>query len=321
MKLAAGVRIKWVVLGLVGTFLTAIIAAASYTVWDARLSALSESEVQATRFVSGAESALNRSLLAIDVLLAGTDDSLNLSASLVDWIDVDAASKMLRSAERLNLMVTLVALLDSQGHVIASSDPANVRSNVVLPAGFMEEAFAQSVSALVVSAPGTSLSSSDRVVYFARYIRMADGAKVLAIAEAPVDMITSLIMQGVDIPGLQVTLERGKGQLLLGLPTGRADQGRMLMPTLPDLVSVDSGWNARARLSGVAALVVSRPILFQDLWISASIPLESALKGWRSTRNAVVGATWVFALMVLLAGGFVVVYLNRINTARADLQK
>jgi hypothetical protein len=88
MKLAPGVRIKWVVWGLVSTFLAAIIAAASYTVWDARLSALAESGVQATRFVSGAESALNRSLLAIDVLLAGTDDSLNLAGSMIDWIDV-----------------------------------------------------------------------------------------------------------------------------------------------------------------------------------------------------------------------------------------
>ncbi len=321
MKLAAGVRIKLAVWGLVGTFLAAIMAAASYTLWDTRLSATAQSALQVTRFVSGAESALNRSLLAIDILLAGTDDSLDLSTSMIDWINGDAASRVLRSAERLNLMVRLVALLDSQGHVIASSDPANVRSNVVLPAGFMEDALAQPVSALVVSAPGTSVSSSDRVVYFARYIRMADGAKLLAIAEVPVDMITSLIMQGVDIPGLQVTLERGKGQLLLGMPTGGSYEGRMLTPTLPDLVSADRGWNASARLSGVTALVVGRPILFQDLWISASIPLESALKGWRGTRNAMVGATVVFALMVLLAGGFVVAYLNRINTARADLQK
>lgn len=321
MKLAPGVRIKWVVWGLVSTFLAAIIAAASYTVWDARLSALAESGVQATRFVSGAESALNRSLLAIDVLLAGTDDSLNLAGSMTDWIDVDAASKMLRSAERLNLMVTLVALLDSQGHVIASSDPANVRSNVVLPAGFMEEALAQPVSTLIVSAPGSSLSSSDRVVYFARYIRMADGAKLLAIAEVPVDMITSLVMQGVDIPGLQVTLERGKGQLLLGMPTGASHEGGMLTPALADLASANAEWNATARLSKVPALVVSRPILFQDLWISASIPRESALKGWRSTRNAVSGATLVFAVLVLLAGSFFVTYLNRINTARADLQR
>ena len=63
-----------------------------------------------------------------------------------------------------------------------------------------------------------NFSSSEQVLYFARHIRLADGSKVLAIAEVQVSLLSTILVQGVDIDGLEATLERGNGQLLASAP-------------------------------------------------------------------------------------------------------
>ena len=315
--MTAAVRpIKATIGMLVALFLSALVAAAAFLEWNARQNTLADSAAQVTRFVSGAESAVNRSLLGIDVLLAGTDDLLSLSGSMVEWIDIKSASQLLRNAARQNLMVRFVALVDAKGHVVASSDAAGADMALELPAGFLDQAMAQPVSTLTVSAPAVSFASSERVLYLGRYIRLADGTKLLAVVEVPTAMLTAVLMQGVDIAGLEVTLERGSGQLLLGVPNDVTRTSGLLSPALGTLPREEGPLRTAARLSAVPALVEFRPTLYLDLWICASIPLEAALAEWRTERNAVMAATLVFGLMVLAAGGFAVAYVNRITAAR-----
>ena len=304
-------RIKLTVWGWVVGLLIVIFSAAVYQVWDARQRALADSEAQATRFIAGAEAALNRAFLAIDVLLAGTDASLGLAGTMPEWVDVEAASLVLRHAASQNLMVRYVALVDDKGHVFASSDPFGSTLQRTLPKAFLEDALAQLISTLVVSAPMTSLGSSERVLYFGRYIRVANGSQLLAVAEVPTATLTTVLMQGTDIASLEVTLERGNGQLLLGAPTQDARVEGVLAPALASGVSL-----VYSRLSDVSALVVARPILYRDLWITASIPMTAALADWQSDRNIVAVAAVVFGLLLVAAGGFAVVYLQRTAAAR-----
>ncbi|MBC7918205.1 MAG: EAL domain-containing protein [Rhodoferax sp.] len=313
---AATRSIKITIGALVALFLGALVAAASFLEWNARQNALSDSAAQVTRFVSGAEAAVNRSLLGIDVLLAGTDDLLGLSGSMVEWIDVKTASQLLRSAARQNLMVRFVALVDAQGRVVASSDAAGANMALELPVGFLDQAMSQPVSTLTVSAPAVSFASSERVLYMGRYVRLADGTKLLAVVEVPTAMLTSVLMQGVDITGLEVTLERSSGHMLLGVPHDITRASGLLSPPLGTLAREEGPLRMAARLSTVPALVEFRPTLYLDLWICASIPLDAALSEWRSERNAVIAVTLVFGLMVLAAAGFAMVYVNRITAAR-----
>lgn len=171
------------------------------------------------------------------------------------------------------------------------------------------------MSTLVISAPTVSFSTSEQVLYFGRYIRMADGSRVLAVAEVPTAMLASVLMQGTDIANLEVTLERGNGLLLFGFPSQEVRTEQMLTPALGDAAPAVETKELSARLSQVPALVVTRPIIYQNLWISASIPIESALVDWRVERNAVAGAAMVLGVLLLLASGFMV-YLDRITTAR-----
>ena len=309
-------RIKAYVWAGVAVFVVAVVLVATALAWNARKVALADGEAQATRFVAGAEAALNRSLLAVDVLLASMDELLGLSAPMVDRVDADSASQRLRSSARQNLMVRYVALLNREGETLASSDPAGKALVVRLPPDFLQSVLAPSVSTLMISAPIVSFASSERVLYLARHLQTARGAQVVAVAELPVSALSAVLVQGVDISGLQVTLERAGGQLLLSVPSREEAIAPMLAPPLAELAELRLAWQAPARLTGQPALVVSRPVLYQDLRISASIPLRDALAGWREQRTAIALTGGLFVAMILAAGVLALRSLDRLAQAR-----
>ena len=314
-------RIKASVWGVAVVFSAAVVLVSAALVWNARQVALKDSEAQATRFVAGAEAALNRSLLAVDVLLASMDELLDLSSALPAWIDPETASQRLRSSARQNLMVRYVAMLEASGKMLASSDTTGSGLSVQFSPGFVQSVLDQPVSTLMVSAPVVSFASAERVLYLARHLRMADNTRVVAVAELPVAALSSVLVQGVDIPGLQVTLERAGGQLLLSVP-GRDERApATLTPPLAEVVDKDTLWQVPARLSGAPALVVARPILYPDLYISASIPQRDALAGWRERSVGIALTGALFVVMILVACGLALRYLERLSQARMAIAR
>jgi len=129
-------RIKITVWALASLFLVGLLLTAGMLAWTTRQTALENRVEQVTRFVSGAEAALNNSFLTIDLLLSGSDDLLGLSASMVDWVDTSGSGKLLDTVTRGNLLVSHTALLDREGRVLASSDAASARNAVQLPSRF-----------------------------------------------------------------------------------------------------------------------------------------------------------------------------------------
>ena len=318
-ELSPPARIKAAVWLGVALFATSVALVAMALVWNARKVALNEGEEQATRFVAGAEAALNRSLLAVDVLLASMDELLDLSNPTTTWADTKTASQRLRGAARQNLMVRFVAVLDRTGKTLASSEPNASLQAVQLPSGFLENVLSQPVSTLVISESVVSFASSERVLYLARHLRTADGTRVLAVAQLPVLALSGVMVQGVDISGLQVTLERAGGQLLLSVPS-REDAGvNVLTPPLKEIVDVGLQWEAPARLTGEAALVVARPILYQDLSITASIPRYDILNNWREQRDAIAITALLFMSMLVAAGWLAQRHVHHLSDARAAI--
>jgi len=312
-------RIRAFVWAAATVFLGAVALVSALLLWNARRVALEDNEAQATRFVAGAESALNRSLLAVDVLLASMDELLGLSAGLSDWVDPGAASERLRSSARQNLMVRYVALLNADGATLASSDASGGALSLQLPPGFLASVLEQPVSTLMISPSVVSFNTAERVLYFARHLRMADSTRVVAVAEVPVGALSAVLVQGVDITGLQVTLERAGGELLLSVPHREELTAPILKPPLHEVAATGQEWRAPARLSGEPALVVYRPVLYQDLRISASIPLRDALAGWRGQRDVIAATALLFLAMIVVAGNLALRYLDRLSQARAAI--
>ena len=315
MKLRRLSRVNASILCVIGLFLAAIFLAAGLLIRQSRLAALEESESQAVRFVSGAVAAVNRSLLGIDVMLASMDGFVGFPGQLRNPLNAAAASRSMLGEVQQNPLVRYVALIDSQARVIASSKSTDAQTALMLPKGFISEVLAEPSPTLIVSSPAVSFANSERVLYLARYFKMADDSKVVAVAELQIPMLAPVMVQGANIPGLEVTLERADGELLASVPTS-AGTDRLTPLPRDALLASDVPLTLPARLGGASALVVARPILYRDILISASIPLELALTHWRKYRNVIVGVALAFGLMTLAVGSLAFWYLKGMAQAR-----
>ena len=304
------IRMRVVVWGLALAFVCALALAALAIRWNMLRTHELESEAQVQHFVAGATEAVNRVLLGVDVLLASTDEMLGLSSASSLWVDAPSASQLLHSAARQNLMVRHVALVDGAGKVLASSDPAGERVALELPAGFLSDLIAQPLAPLSVSAPVVSFSSYERVLYMARAFRTQGGTPFVVVAQMPVASLLPVLMQSVDIPELQVTIERDDGELLVRAP----GTGARARPAAP--LREGAHWQQSARLTQADALVVAQPTLYPALWVSASLPRAAVLAESQGVRQVVLWATVVFAALVLLGAFLAQTYLLRMDGAR-----
>jgi len=308
-------HLELTVLAVVMAFLLAITLAVSSLIWREHEDALRNSAAQSSRFVGGAVAALNRTLLGIDVLLASLEESLALSEQHLDTLDTAQASAMLRSIVGRNLMLRRLALLDAQSHVLAASSFSTIPA---LPDDFLTRVSAPQVFDLKISAPVRENSNDEHVLFLARKLKLADGTRVVALAEVLVMQLNTIMVQGADISGLEVTLERSNGQLLAGMPAQDKLLGTLLQHALPQgLLDTQS---RPARLTGQPALVSTQSILYDDVLIAASVPLEASLASWRAERNFIILVALVFAAMILAAGGFAVWYLARMAQARLTIK-
>lgn len=312
-------RIRAAAFGLVGIFLLALLAAAVSLILSARQATLTETQEQSVRFVSGAEVALNRSLLGVDVLLASMDDLLGLAQLTSTQINAKTASRLMHGAVQQNMLIRHVALIDAQARVLATSDASGAALTVKLPPGFLAEVLAQPIPTMLLSQPAMSFVSSEQVLYLARYITLRDGAKVMVTAEVQIPVLTAILIQGVDINRLEVTLERSNGDLLASEPPQQHPGHTQRQPLGEQQGASTQVQRMPARLSAVPALVLARPLLYRDVLITASIPLDAALSDWRTERNFILGVSLVFAVMILAAGGFALWYLERLAQARLSI--
>ena len=290
-------RVRATVWALMGLFLLALAGGTVVLILSMRKNAVEVGQAQINRFISGAEAGLNRTFLSVDVLLASTEDLLSLSRTVAQDIQAPQASALLHSTMRQNLIVRAVALLDAQGKVLASSSHAGANFSLRLPDGFVAQVLASPVSALEISAPAVSFSSTEQVLYFSRYFRLSDGSRLLAVAEVPITALVSVLMQGVDIDGLQVLLERSNGTVLLRVPEGAEPLG--VRPVLAN-----------------PALQGSQPLFYPHLMLVASMPLATALADWEEERRALLLAMLTLAWMVLGAGYLAQSHLRRMTLAR-----
>lgn len=321
MKPQPGRRLDLAIWGVVGTLLLGLTGAVAWLLWNARADVLAAAEARVTGFATGAESSMNRTLLSFDVLLATSEELLGLGTSGRADFDAATAAALLRGVARQNLMLRYVALLDAQGQVLASSAQGTSLPTIELPEGFLEAALAPAVATLSVSQPAVSRASSERVLYVARKLHMGDGTPLLALAQVPTEALVSVLMQGLSSPDMEVTLERARGGLILGVeaPQGAVERQQLAASALEEVTfptNEPGDWQSSARLSGMSGMVAARPLIYPELWVTVSLPREAALAGWRQESVTVLLGAMLFALTVVVSGLMATLYLRRMHSAR-----
>jgi signal transduction histidine kinase/ActR/RegA family two-component response regulator len=314
-------RVRFTIWGVVTLFVGATIATAASLISRAETDALTDSEGKAERFVAGAEAALNRTLLGVDVLLAGVDVLLRPAVRPNGSLDGALASRLLLEMTSRNLLVRDVAVLGPDGTVLGAAQPSSQRMGVDLPKEYTSEVLGQAAPHLAISAPVVNFATSERVLYFARPLRLGSGEPVLVVAEVPVSLLASILSQAVEIHGLVVTFEREDGQLLTSLPPDERMMGQKLSTPLGREDATGKSVRAASRLGGAPAIVVARPTLYRSVMIAASIPLDDALARWRTERNDILAVAGAFVLMMLGAGVFTQWQMSRLASARVEVSR
>ncbi|HEY0858047.1 MAG TPA: ATP-binding protein [Albitalea sp.] len=312
-------RVQAGIWGVATLFVVAVAAAASNLITRSESDAIADGEGRAARFVSGAEAALNRMMLSVDVLLAGTDSLLRPAVRGDGTLDAVLANRLLLEMTSRNLLVRDVAVLAPDGSVLAAAQSNSQRMGVDLPKGFAADVLAQPAPQMAISAPVVNFATSERVVYFARPLRLPGGQPTIAVGEVPVSLIGTVLAQAIEIPGLLATFEREDGQLLASVPPDERLMGQKLTPPLDSRIATGAAMRMGSRLGGASAIVVARPTLYRSLLVAGSIPLESALAEHRDARRGILRIAAAFIVMILAVGGLTHWQLARLARARAEI--
>ncbi len=301
--------------GIVATLVMAAAGAALWLIQRAEHEAIGETEARVQRFVSGAEAALNRTMIEVDLLVAGMGDLIAPDGNF----EHVSAQRGLRGIIKRNLEFHDLAVIDAEGRVIAAAREQTERLGVPLPAPFVRGMLAMPVPRLEVSAPVHSLATPERAIYFARPLDLGSGRRVLVVAEVPVPIISTIVAQSVQIPGLVVTLERDDGQLLTSVPASDSQLGEVLAAALPADALGGTAMRAPGRLDGSPSILAARPLLYPALRITAAIPTAEALSGWYRDRRLIAAAAAAFMAMFIAAGCAAQWQLRRLARAEREI--
>ena len=309
-------RVLW---GSTAALVLAIAGSAVWLVSHQRAEALRAAQARTVHFVNGAEAGLNRALVGVDVLLAGLEELLDESRRSDGALDLAQAERNLARINRQNLLVRDLALLDPDGQVLAAAEPATRRLGVKLPEGFLQQVLAQAVPALVISAPVVPFASAERALYFARPVLLDGQRRGVALAELPLPLMANILAQATDTEGLQVTIERDDGLLLISQPADELAIGRRLEPPLAAAALQGGATLGAARLTGRPAIVVARPAIYRSVRVVASLPLAAALGDWERDSRVIAAVAAALALLVIGAAGFGHWHVKRLSRVSGEL--
>ena len=298
--------------------LLALVLTAGWLVGAERRESIAHAGEAVTQAAAGSESELNRALLSLDLQLTSLAEVVAPAWRARGTLDADVAHRALAAFKDRQLLFNDAALIDGGGATLAASLPSSDRNGMRLPQGFAARLFAQAVPQLTISDPVISPATTEPSVYMARVVLLPDGRRVMAVVEVPMTALAAIISQAGTGAGLGVTLERDDGQVLATVPSGAGLRAQRAAP-LPDEALRGEPVLAPSRLSGVPAVVAARPTLYRSLRVTVSLPLSTALAGWRQNRNVILSACLALVVLTLVAGVLSQWQFNRLADAREAL--
>jgi signal transduction histidine kinase len=304
-------RVIW---SLVGLFAVCVVGVSVLVVHQYEREADAAAAGQTESLARAAETSLNRSMLGVDLMLAGLPDMPGLTDAGRGVVASEIATRTLKARVSQSLAVRDLVLLDAQGQVIVAADDATQRLGIRLPVGFLTEVRAQTAPRLAISAPTTHDSTGEKALYMARLLQPGE---VVAVAEVPVATLTALMKPAVDLPGVSITLEDDRGTLLASAPMNDSLLGRRHPSPLSGLVADGKSVRASGRMDDEPAFVSVRPSLYPTIRVSAAISEAAVRARTQAVRGASALIGGAFVLLGLVSGLLAQVYLARLRAANA----
>jgi len=280
----------------------------------ARDAALTSATDTASRVGRAVEASINRSFVQVDAMLAGLPAIL-APAIREGRFDAAGASRVMRELNNQNFTFRDVLLVGADGIPIATSLIVSRRRPLPLALGSAFLDTGPNAGGVMIGGPVRNPATGEWALFFARPLTMPGLGAVTAVAEVPVQVVTSLLALGGDVPGLRVTLERDDGTLLAALPHDETRIGRRLQPISQ---TFGGAGTAVSRFNGEPVLFIVRPTLYPALSISATIERSQALAGWAADRERALIVSAAFAALVLALAAALLLGLRQREKVEAE---
>ena len=309
---------RWIGL-VVGLFVVCVAGAVALMLREYQREAETDALRQVRLIAGGAEAALNRNLLGLDLLLAGLGSMPALLDPGERTIDAVNGAATLRALVNQSLLARELQLVDSNGALLAASDARAARGGAGLPEGFLAEVLAQPAPQLVISAPTPSFTLGEPVVYFARQLVVAGEKWGAAIAQVPVSVLTAIIAPRASVDGLTMTLESERGYLLGSVPDNHRLLGSRLSRSIEPAQVSGEPRLAAGRLGDVATYMSVRPTVYRSVLLSAGVTRSATLMRWRDERNAIIWTGSGLIVLAVLAGLLAQIFFRRLTAANQEV--
>ena len=329
MPLDAGERRPLRTIGLsVAVSMAIVLSLAWALVQHGHTTALHGGQADMARVVNAAENDLNRTLVSLDGFLAEvaawstrlpTADAPLPAHPGTETITPRDLQRLLQATLSQNLMLRDVAVVAADGTVLASARPETERLGMTAPPGFMERVRRQPYPALLIGTPTTSDLTPESVLHLARSARLGNGSQVVVLAELRLALLSSTLDPRDAQNATVVTLENEAGMLLASHPMRDAAGAAPLMPPLSTLPTDGIAVVASGRLDGQSSWMAIRPLIYPNLWVSASQPTQVMLATWRNERQAIGWIAAALCLLTAMVGLGGMRHVQRMARARTEV--
>ena len=298
-----------------GLFLALVLTITAGLLKASRDEALDKADKQLRQLVAAAETDINRTLMGVDLVLAGLPTLLQ-PAQIPGGFDGEKAHQILAALQDRQLVFADVALVDESGGTLTTGLAATRRTGPTLPPALLQQVRAQAVPVLVVSDPLIGRASGERSLLLARAIDLEGAPPLAAIAEVPAATLLSVAASSAATAGLSLSIERDDGLVLVTQPPDDRVTGRRLERALSVSTATGAVQALPSRVDGRAAREASRPTLYPHLLIAASLAEDAALADWTVQRRQVLGVAAVLVTLLVAAAAGAHWQLTRLHQAR-----
>ncbi len=264
-----------------------------------------------------AESTVNRHFLAVDGMLAGLPAVVGQLAR-GGSVEAADANRMLRELNFQNFNFRDLALVRPDGRVWAAALAVSRNRRLPIEDGALQAVVGRGTVQL--SGPARSLATGEWSLRFLRAMELPGIGPLVAVAEVPVPLITTLLAPIGELPGMRISVERHDGRLLAVLPHdddrmgGAAPEAGLGVPLDGSVVTM------RSRFTDQPVLAAARPILYRDVFVVASYEEAAAYAAFEMDQRRllmVAGSLGVLLVALALALHLALRQRERVEAERA----
>jgi signal transduction histidine kinase/CheY-like chemotaxis protein/HPt (histidine-containing phosphotransfer) domain-containing protein len=308
-----------VILG-VGVLLLAQWVTTALLVGRGREAAMTAASDTVQRIARAVEASLNRNLVSVDAMLAGLPPIL-APLSAQGPLDMSLVNRVLRELNNQNFTFRDVLLVRPDGTPVASGLAISRRR--ALPASLTSSFFDSGSRAgqVLIGGPFRNPATGEWALFLARRISLPETGPLIAVAEVPVPVISTLLAVSGEGAGLRISLERDDGTLMASLPHDETLIGHKLLPPSAARLARPDGsevFQATSRFDGSSIMSAVRPTLYPTLSLSVSMQLQSALAGWEKERTRAYVISAGFALLVMVIAATLILALRQREKVEAE---